>query len=197
MTSPKATPATRRRQRSTRLTVAVVLLVVALLLVAGAIVSGSWLLVTVAAVVGVLFGAAATRITHSELMASRRDAARDRAEQAKAYAELDEQRNAENRVHEAHLHRVLAANERTVAEIEAALASAHQRAADAIRARAAEVARAEAAEADNLSLSARIEEADARAAEAIVRVAELEQELDAVRAELDATRAQYHTARSA
>lgn len=195
--SVSATSASRRRQRSTRLTVAVGLLVLAAVLVAGAVVSGVGLLVVIAAALGVLLGAAATRITHSELMASRREAARDRAEQAKAYATLDEERNAENRVHEAHLAGLMAASERTVADLEAALAAAHQRAAAAIRARAAEASRAETAEADNLALAARLEEADARAAEAIVRVAELEAEIDVVRAELEAARAQYQTARSA
>ncbi|UUZ60805.1 hypothetical protein [Nocardioides sp. B-3] len=62
----------RRRQRSTRLTVAVALLVLSAVLVVGAVVSGSALLITVAAVTGVLPGAAATKITHSELAAARR-----------------------------------------------------------------------------------------------------------------------------
>ena len=53
MSSPQA----RRRQRSTRLTVAVVLIVVAALAVAGAVLSGSWLFVTAAAVLGVVLGA--------------------------------------------------------------------------------------------------------------------------------------------
>ena len=47
------------------------LLVLAALVVAGAAVSGSWLLVTVAAGLGVVLGAAATRITHTELVESR------------------------------------------------------------------------------------------------------------------------------
>ena len=64
MASPSATQATRRRQRSIRVTAAVGLIVLAALVVAGAAVTGSWLLVTIAAGLGVLLGAAATRITH-------------------------------------------------------------------------------------------------------------------------------------
>ena len=78
-------PKARRRQRSVRLTIAVALTTIAALLVLGAVLSGSWLLLTLAAVLGVALGAAATRITHTELMATRREAARDRAEQAQAY----------------------------------------------------------------------------------------------------------------
>ena len=49
-------------------------------LVAGAVVSGSTLLITAAAVLGVVLGAAATKITHSELADARVEAARDRAD---------------------------------------------------------------------------------------------------------------------
>src|SRR6478609_7319084 len=95
--APAATArSSRRRQRSTRLTVAAVLLAVAALVVIGAIVSGSWLLVTTAAVLGVALGAAATRITHAELAETRREAARDRAEQAQEYRRLADERAAEN-----------------------------------------------------------------------------------------------------
>ena len=69
---------------------------VAVLAVAGAVLSGSWALLTAAAVLGVVLGAVAARITHSELMQTRRDAARDRAEQAQAYRELTEARAAEH-----------------------------------------------------------------------------------------------------
>ena len=69
-----------------RVTVAVGLLLLAALEVTGAALSGSWLVVTCAAGLGVLLGAVATRITHSELVDSRRAAAVDRADQAKAYA---------------------------------------------------------------------------------------------------------------
>ena len=103
MTSPAATSVTRRRQRSTRLTVAVALLVVAALLVVGAIVAHTILLLIAAAAGAVVLGAAATRITQTELQDARRAANRDLAAQAKAYLALTDERIAENRKHEAHL----------------------------------------------------------------------------------------------
>ncbi|WP_278257495.1 hypothetical protein [Nocardioides convexus] len=63
MTSPAGN---RRRQRSTRLVVAALMLVVSALAVVGTALTGSWLLVTIAALVAVVLGAAATKITHSE-----------------------------------------------------------------------------------------------------------------------------------
>src|SRR3954466_6309513 len=92
---PRADKA-RRRQRSTRLTVAVVLLVLAALAVLGAVLSGSWLLVTLAARPGGLLGAAPTPTPPPELARPRRDAARDRAEQARAYRDLTDVRSAEH-----------------------------------------------------------------------------------------------------
>jgi fatty acid desaturase len=49
-------PKARRRQRSVRLTIAVALTTIAALLVLGAVLSGSWLLLTLAAVLGVALG---------------------------------------------------------------------------------------------------------------------------------------------
>ena len=98
MSSPiSRAPKARRRQRSVRLTIAVALTAIAALLVLGALLSGSWLLLALAAVLAVALGAAATRITHSELMATRREAARDRAEQAQAYRDLTVARTAEHK----------------------------------------------------------------------------------------------------
>src|SRR3954447_9387670 len=130
MASPRST---RRRQRSTRLTVAVALLALAAVAVLGAIVSGSWLLVTLAAAAGVLLGAAATRITHTELVTARREAARDRAEQAQAYRRLTAERTAENTAFADAMQQKLAHRELAVEELEAALTSAQHRAADATR----------------------------------------------------------------
>lgn len=81
-----ASPNARRRQRSTRLVVAVALIVASGVLLAAVVPTGSFVAVAVAGAVAVLLGAAALRIAHSELMASRRDAATDRASQAKEYA---------------------------------------------------------------------------------------------------------------
>ena len=64
MSSPKA----RRRQRSTRITVAVALVIIAAAAVLGAVLAGSWGLLAATATLGVALGALAVRITHSELM---------------------------------------------------------------------------------------------------------------------------------
>jgi len=153
--------------------------------------------VTLAAVLAVVLGAAATKITHAELLASRRDAARDRAEQAQAYRRMTEERAAENKAFADHMKGELERREKTVGELEAALAAAHQRAAAAIRARGDEARRAAQAERNGDVVRAKLEEAEARAAEAILRVAELEQELDVVRAELEAERSAGYRTRSA
>ena len=172
----------RRRQRSTRLVVAVGLLVVAALLVIGAIASGTPAVVTVAAVVALLAGAAATRITHSELMEARRHAARDRATQARDYLVLTERRTAENAAFATDMRRKIADREHAMDVLERALSSAQKNAAEQTLKRGQEARRADRAESGR-------DDAETRAAEAIVLVAELESELDVVRAELDAIRA--------
>jgi len=174
--------AARRRQRSTRLTVAVALLVLAAALVIGAIASGSALLTTVAAVAALLAGAAATRITHSELMAARREAARDRAAQAQEYRVLTERRTAENAAFATDMKRKIADREHAIDVLERALSTAQKNAAEQTLKRGQEARRADVAEKGR-------DESDSRAAEAIVRVAELEAELDVMKAELDAMRA--------
>ncbi|MEP9362476.1 hypothetical protein ABLE68_05880 [Nocardioides sp. CN2-186] len=197
--APAATArSSRRRQRSTRLTVAAVLLAVAALLVVGAIVSGSWLLVTTAAVLGVALGAAATRITNAELAEARREAARDRAEQAKEYRRLTEVRTTEHAAFVDTMQERAARQEVAVHQLEDALTAAQSRAAEATRKLNQEARRADAAERDSRDSTERLEgrlaEAEERAAEAVVRVAELEQELDVVRAELDVVTQAWHSA---
>src|SRR6476659_8217454 len=109
--TPRA-PKARRRQRSVRLTLAVALLVL------GGILSGSWLTLVLAAVVGVVLGAAATRITHSELMETRREAARDRAEQAQAYRDLTVARTAEHAAYAETMQSRIAAHESAIHDLE-------------------------------------------------------------------------------
>lgn len=193
MTSPSAPRPTRRRARSSRVAAAVVLLVVAALVVTGALFSHNTLLLSAAAVVAVIFGVIATRLTHTELIESRVEAAHDRAELAQSYRDITATRIAEQTTHTEHL---LAGHRTTIADLEAALTAAHQRAADALAARAAESRRAEAIDQEGRDLAVRLEDADARAAEAIVRVHELEQELDVARAELEAERGQRKASRS-
>jgi len=167
-----------------------VLIVVSALAVAGAALSGSWLLATSAAVLAVLLGASATRITHTELLQTRREAARDRAAQAQAYRDLTVARTAEHAEYAAAMTTRLTRQETALGELEAALASAQRRAAEATRRLNAEARRADLAEQEGRSHLARLEEAEERAAEAVVRVTELEQEVDVLRAEIETWRSQ-------
>jgi hypothetical protein len=179
-------PQARRRQRSVRLTIAVALTAVAALVVVGAVLSGSWILLTLAAGLGVVLGAAATRITHTELMATRREAARDRAEQAQAYRDLTVARTAEHAAFAATMRSRIDAQETCIHELEVVLTSAQQRAVEATRKFNAEARRAELAENEGRATADRLRDAEERAAQAIVLVAELEQELDVLRDELAA-----------
>src|SRR6476660_6498876 len=174
-TSSRA-PKARRRQRSVRLTIAVALLAISALLVLGGVLSGSWLALVLAALVGVVLGAAATRITHSELMETRREAARDRTQQAQAYRDLTVARTAEHAEFTATMQSRIASHEQSISELEEALTSAQKRAAEATRKMNAEARRADVAENEGRSLTESRDEAEQRAAEAIIRVAELEQE---------------------
>lgn len=188
--APSSTaPTARRRQRSTRLSVAAGLIALSALVVIGAVLSGSWLFAAVAAGLSVVLGAAATRITHSELMDARREAARDRAEQARAYRDLTVTRIAEQAEHTASMQSRIDGHENSIAELEVALTSAQRRAAEATRKMSSEARRAHVVEQEGRVLTARLDEAEARAAEAIVRVAELEQDLDGLRSELAAWQA--------
>jgi hypothetical protein len=182
------TPA-RRRQRSTRLAVAVALLAVGAALVIGALASSSAGLTAVAAVVAVLTGAAATRITHSELMQARRDAARDRAVQAQEYRTLTERRTAESAAFAADMRRKINEREEAIDVLERALSNAQKNAAEQTLKRGQEARRADAAERGRDEAERGRDDAESRAAEAIVVVAELEAEIDVLRAEVDSLRA--------
>ena len=169
------------------MTTAVGLIVLAALVVAGAALSGSWLLVTVAAALGVVLGAAATRITHNELVESRIEAARDRASQARAYNVLADLRGEEHAAHVADVQARLDEREQALDELELALSLSQRRAATSIRKRHAEGRRA-------AGLQVKLGETEERAAIAQLRVVELEQEVLALRAELDAVTAAWHAA---
>jgi chromosome segregation ATPase len=168
-------------------TTAVGLIVLAALAVAGAALSGSWLLVTVAAGLGVVLGAAATRITHTELVESRVAAARDRAAQAQAYNELTDLRTSEHATYVAGIKAQIAEKEQALDELELALGHAQRRAATSTRKRNAEGRRA-------AGLQARLAEAEERASGAQLRASELEQEVVTLRAELEAVTAAWHAA---
>ena len=182
MSSPKA----RRRQRSTRLIVAATLVITAAVVVLGAVFSASLTLVSIAAVLGVLLGGTAARITHSELMVTRREAARDRAEQAQAYRDLTVERSIEHASFVATMETKLSHSDQVSRELEQALSSSQHRAAVASRKFGAEARRAERAETEGTRLGRLLEESEERAGEAIVRVAELEQEVEVLTTELDA-----------
>ena len=169
------------------MTTAVGLIVLAALVVAGAALSGSWLLVTIAAGLGVVLGAAATRITHTELVASRVEAARDRATQVAAYNALAAERSAEHETYVAEVRTRIAEKEQALTELEVALSLSQRRAATSTRKRNAEGRRA-------AGLQVRLSEAEERAAMAQLRVVELEQEVLGLRAELDTVTAAWHAA---
>jgi hypothetical protein len=168
-------------------TTAVGLIVLAALVVAGAALSGSWLLVTIAAGLGVVLGAAATRITHTELVVSRIEAARDRAAQAAAYNELTDVRTSEHAAYVANVQARILEKEQALDELELALSLSQRRAATSTRKRNAEGRRA-------AGLQVRLSETEERAAIAQLRVVELEQEVLTLRAELDSVTAAWHAA---
>ncbi len=176
--------ASRRCQRSTRVAVAVALILVAAALVGWAVLDNVAALGSMAAIAAVVLGAAATRITYVELVQSRRDAAMDRAIQAQDYLGLATQRSAEHADQVTSLQRRIARRETALNELEEALVSAQDRAAEATRLVESETGRADAAVADSAAAALRLVAAEERAAEAIVRIAELEQEVDVVNAEL-------------
>jgi len=197
MSSPKA----RRRQRSTRVVTAAALVACSAVVVLGAVLSGSVPLVSLAAVLAVVLGAIAVRITYSELLQTRREAASDRARQAQAYRTLAEQRSAEHREFADAMNARVGKAERAVGQLEIAVVASQGRAAEAMRklgaeARRAELAASEArkAEAEGSRLAVALDESEQRAAEAIVRVAELEQDNDVLRDENTGLRAELDAA---
>ncbi|MFC6696115.1 hypothetical protein [Nocardioides daphniae] len=186
MTSPSPRSSARRRQRSTRITVAVGLLVLAAALVLGATATGQFTLVLLSALAAVALGAASTRITWSELAQTRRDAAADRAHQAEAYRDITARRTAENVAFAQSMRARIAEREEVIGHLEVELSKALERAATSTLKMNGEARRADLAESTVARLTTSLEESESRAADAIVAVAELEVELDALRAELDA-----------
>ncbi|HYJ70620.1 MAG TPA: hypothetical protein VEX15_23445 [Nocardioidaceae bacterium] len=85
-------PSNRRRQRSVRITAAVLLLVVAGLVVIAALLIAEVVVLAGAAVAAFVAGVCAVRLVLGELVRSRRTAAEDRAGQARAYQQMDARR---------------------------------------------------------------------------------------------------------
>jgi chromosome segregation ATPase len=157
---------------------------IAAVLVGGAVIGQSAALISMAAVFAVLLGAVATKITHTELIESRVDAARDRAQQARAYARMADEQARENAEFAATMTQRIAERQKVIHELEGELAVAHCRVAETKAKLGAEARRADQAEAKLVDEGARLEDAEQRAAEAIVLAAELEQEVIDLKAEL-------------
>jgi hypothetical protein len=118
----------RRRQRSVRITVAVSLLAAASVVVLLALVSGGAFWLGAAAVVAWAAGVAASRIISNELAASRREHARDRAEQAQAYSDLAAQRTKEQATFTAAMRQKVEDHAATIGRLRASLRLAEKRA---------------------------------------------------------------------
>jgi hypothetical protein len=159
----------RRRQRSVRVTVAVALLGLATVLVLLSLPTQSPVWLSVSAVSSLACGWAAARIVYTELVQSRREAAADRAEQARAYRSMFAERATEHAAFTTSMTDRLARRDREVAELESTLVSAETRAMQA-EARVQREAR-------------RANDATARAEELGQRVEELEEALVIRRAE--------------
>jgi hypothetical protein len=178
------------------LVLAVALVITAAVVVIGAVLSASLTFVSVAAVLAVVLGATAVRITHSELVQSRREAASDRAQQAQGYRALTEARSHEHRSFVDAMTAKVGQAEHAVTQLESAVVSSQGRAADAARRLKAETRRADEAEAEGSRLAVVLEDSDERAAEAIVRVAELEDENGVLRSENDVLKSELDIATS-
>jgi chromosome segregation ATPase len=176
------------------LSVAVGLILLAALGVTGAVAAVasadvSWMVLAGAAALAVLLGAAATRITHSELADARRAAGADRAKLAQGYSLLTAQRATEHAAYVATIESRINEREQMLDQLEMALSAAQRRAATATRKKNAEGRRA-------AGLQVQLVQAEDRATDAMVKVHELEQELVTLRAELDSVTAAWHAAES-
>ena len=161
------TPA-RRRQRSVRLTVAIVLLSVATVGVLLALPTQSPVLLSTSAVLALALAWAALRIMWVEVLQSRRENAADRAAAATAYKSLFSLRAAEHAEFTTAMTERLAESNLSVHELQGELVQAQRQVADAtVRAQSAERSLGEARE----------------------RVGELEQSIEMLRAEREAEEA--------
>jgi chromosome segregation ATPase len=161
------TPA-RRRQRSVRVTVAVVLLSVATVGVLLAVPTQSAPLLSASAIGTLLLGWASLRIMWTEVLQSRRENAADRAAAASAYKSLFSLRAAEHAEFTTAMTERLAESNLSVHELQGAVVQAQRQIADA-------TVRAESAE-KSLDSARR-------------RVGELEESIEVLRAERDAEEA--------
>ena len=159
----------RRRQRSVRIVVAVALLAAATVAVLVALLVGSAVWLGSGAVVAWAAGVGASRIISNELAASRREHARDRAEQAQAYNDLAEQRAEEQATYTATMTQKIEDHAATIARLNATLRLAEKR--------------AEFAEQTADRNKVAVAKAHKEMAELRARIAELEAELEQERAQ--------------
>ena len=131
----------------------------------------------------------ATKITHSELIATRIEAARDRAAQARGYRELDIRRSSDGVEFAADMQGKLAKRDATVSRLERRLGDTAEELADARRALTEIEEQLAYAERENVTLGERLGDAEERATQAVVRVAELEVEVDMLTAQWEAAEA--------
>jgi len=131
--APSASPArpvNRRRQRSVRITVAVALLLLATLVVLAALLLSVERVSAAASVVALLAGWASVRILVNEIAQTRREAARDRAEQARAYRVVSSARVVEHASFAASMTERVVARETEIHELHGTIRLADARAAE-------------------------------------------------------------------
>jgi len=124
-------PPARRRQRSVRVTVAVVLLSVATVGVLLALPTQSPVLLSASSVLALALGWAALRIMWTEILQSRREHAADRAAAAGAYKSLFSLRAAEHAEFTTAMTERLAESNLSIHELEGSLVLAQRQAAEA------------------------------------------------------------------
>lgn len=118
----------RRRQRSVRITVAVIVLATATALVAGALAVGGVRLVSASAVVALLCGWAGLRIVWSVVLQARFEHSADRAELARTYRELFAERAVENHVYTKAMTARMRERDRVIRELETTVVDAQRQA---------------------------------------------------------------------
>lgn len=165
MASTSPTRPGRRRQRSVRVTVAVLLLSLATVAVLLALPGQSPLWLSVASVSALVCGWAAARIVYSELAQSRREAAADRAAQAQAYRSMFSERASEHAEFTSAMTDRLVRRDREIAELETAVVAAEQRAMEAETRVQRESRRANEAQELVIALQEQVEQLEIRKAE--------------------------------
>ncbi len=124
-----------------RVTVAAGLLATSALTVVASVVAGVW--VGAAALFAVLGGTAAARIVYNEVVQTRRDAARDRVEQARSFGTEMTRARRDQRVFSAAMTARLASRDRTISELHGTIRLAERRADEAETSSAREARRAD------------------------------------------------------